>query len=174
LLLAWLKIRLPNGGTFKGKTYRPGASVEIKIGSLASWNWEQLISKHTELQGRADRGEPLVDVPEETFADAAENWLSRAEKRARAFETERIATRKYLIPAFGEVGLKLLSTSAINRWIAQRLRVGFFVLAFDSRGSAYRGPMFIQPGRGSWLAIQLVGIEWGVGLGSVFGNDLST
>ena len=117
---AWLKIRLPNGGTLKGKTYRPGASVELKLGNLDSWNWEQLTSKHAELQGRADRGEPLMDVPDLTFADAAEDWLGRAEKRVRAFETERIATRKYLIPAFGQIGLKQLSSSDISRWIAQR------------------------------------------------------
>ena len=33
-ITAWLKIRLPHGGTLKGKTYRANASVEIKVGSL--------------------------------------------------------------------------------------------------------------------------------------------
>jgi hypothetical protein len=66
-LTAWLKIRLPNGGTLKGKSYAPNASVEIKLGNLASWNWESLIEKHRELQGRADRGETLEDTPDVTF-----------------------------------------------------------------------------------------------------------
>jgi integrase len=120
---AWLKIRLPNGGTLRGKSYPPDASVEVKVGNLASWNWEQLIDKHRELQGRADRGEPLEDTPSVTFGQAAEEWLTRAENRARAIITERIAVRKHLTPHFGNLGLQQLSTREVNRWIAKRLRV---------------------------------------------------
>jgi integrase len=119
-ITVWLKIRLPNGGTLKGKTYPPGSSVEIKVGNFASWDWERLTAKHTELQGKADRGEALEDMPDLTFGQVAEDWLARAEKRARAFETERIAVRKHLIPSFGKTGLKQLSTSDVNRWIAER------------------------------------------------------
>jgi integrase len=59
-------------------------------------------------------------MPDVTFGQVAEDWLARAEKRARAFETERIAVRKHLIPSFGKPGLKQLSTSDVNRWIAER------------------------------------------------------
>jgi len=38
---AWLKIRLPNGGTLRGKSYPPDASVEVKVRDLASWDWER-------------------------------------------------------------------------------------------------------------------------------------
>src|SRR6266852_4504787 len=120
---AWLKIRLPNGGTLRGKSYPPDASVEVKVGNLASWSWEQLIDKHRELQGRADRGEPLEDTQDLTFGQAAEEWLTRAENRARAIITERIAVRKHLTPCFGNLGLQQLSTREVNRWIATRLRV---------------------------------------------------
>src|SRR5207244_13256529 len=55
-ITAWLKIRLPQGGTLKGKTYAPGASVEIKVGSLDSWDWGQIAEKQRHLQGKADGG----------------------------------------------------------------------------------------------------------------------
>jgi integrase len=119
-ITAWLKIRLPNGGTLRGKTYAAGTSLEIKVGNFASWDWERLNAKHAELQGKADRGEALEDAPDVTFVQVAEDWLARVEKRARAFETERIAAKKYLIPSFGKTGLKQLSTSDVNRWIAER------------------------------------------------------
>jgi hypothetical protein len=87
-ITAWLKIRLPNGGTLKGKTYPADASVEIKMGNLASWSWERLIDKRRELQGRADRGEPL-EKADVAFGQFAEEWLTRAENRARVSTPER-------------------------------------------------------------------------------------
>jgi len=120
-ITAWLKIRLPHGGTLKGKTYSPGSYAEIKVGNFASWDWERLAAKHTELQGKADRGEALEATPDATFRQVAEDWLARVEKRARAFETERIAVRKYLIPTYGDAALKQITSSDVNRWIAQRL-----------------------------------------------------
>jgi integrase len=120
-MTAWLKIRLPNDGTLRGKSYPPNASVEIKMGNLASWNWERLIDKHRELQGRADRGEPLEDAPDVTFGQLAEEWLRRAENRIAAHETARIHVRKHLVPAFGTIALRQFSSPEINRWIARRL-----------------------------------------------------
>jgi integrase len=119
---AWLKIRLPNGGTLRGKSYPPDASVEVKVGNLASWTWERLIDKHRELQGRADRGERLEDTPDVTFGQAAEEWLTRAENRVRAHETARIHVRRHLVPAIGSIALRQLSSIDVNRWIARQLR----------------------------------------------------
>ena len=59
---AWIKIRLPQGGQYKDKLYAPGESLEIKLGLLSSWSWERLISKHAEMQGKADRGEQLENL----------------------------------------------------------------------------------------------------------------
>ena len=42
---AWVKISLPHGAAFKGKSYQPGSSLEIKLGSLSSWTWQQLEDK---------------------------------------------------------------------------------------------------------------------------------
>jgi integrase len=119
---AWLKIRLPNGGTLRGKSYPPDASVEVKVGNLASWTWERLIDKHRELQGRAFRGERLEDTPDVTFGQAAEEWLTRAENRVRAHETARIHVRRHLVPAIGSIALRQLSSIDVNRWIARQLR----------------------------------------------------
>lgn len=120
-ITAWLKIRLPHGGILGGKNYGPNASVEIKLGSLESWDWEKLTAKHRDLQGRADRGDPLEEAPSVSFETFAEEWLGRAQVRARAIETERIAVHKYLVPAFGKLAIKQVSTADVNRWIAQRL-----------------------------------------------------
>jgi integrase len=119
-LTAWLKLRLPHGGFLKGKTYAPNASVEIKVGSLNSWSWERLVAKYDELQGRADRGDPLEDAPDTAFAGYAHEWLVRAEGRIRKSSSDDMTIRKHLIPAFGKLGLRQISTAEINRWLAKR------------------------------------------------------
>src|SRR5271154_2809049 len=105
-ITAWLKIRLPHGGILSGKHHGPDAAVEIKMGSLDSWSWEALTERHRDLQGRADRGEPLEEAPSVRFETFAEEGLGRAKVRARSIETERIAVRKYLLPAFGKTAVK--------------------------------------------------------------------
>jgi integrase len=120
-ITAWLKIRFPNGAAFRGKSYPPSSSVEIKVGNLSSWTWDQLTEKHRELQGKADRGEALEEAPAAIFAAYAEEWFARAQKRVRAISTERTTIRKHLIPHFGRLGLKQISTVDVNRWIAKRL-----------------------------------------------------
>jgi len=120
-ITAWLKVRLPHGGVLNGKSYVPNASVEIKVGSLDSWDWATLLDKHRDLQGKADRGDPLEEAPSITFEIFATGWLGRAAVRARAIETERIAVHKYLLPAFGKLAIKQVSTADVNRWIAHRL-----------------------------------------------------
>ncbi len=64
---AWVKVRFPRGGTYKGKAYPPGSAIELKLGKLASWSWAQLEEKQAELQGKADRGEALDEAPLVTF-----------------------------------------------------------------------------------------------------------
>jgi hypothetical protein len=72
---AWAKIRLPHGSTSGGKSYDPGASLEIKLGALSSFTWEQLEAKRAELQGKADRGEPIETLRPLNFAEWADDWL---------------------------------------------------------------------------------------------------
>src|SRR5437762_10139091 len=95
--------------------------MELKLGSLESWNWEQLAERHRELQGKADRGEPLEQTPDLTFAAYADDWLSRAKRRVRSFTNEKTTVEKSLKPYLGHIGLRQLSTIDVNRWIAKRL-----------------------------------------------------
>ncbi len=118
---AWVKIRLPHGITYGGRSYDPGASLEIKLGHLSSFTWAQLEAKRAELQGKADRGEPLETLRPLTFSEWAEDWLSRAQNRAKAYVTLEIHVRCHLLPFFGKKSLAQITVQDVNRWIAQQL-----------------------------------------------------
>ena len=118
---AWVKIRLPNGGIHGGRSYSPGTRLEIKLGNLSSWTWEQLESRYRELQGKADRGEPLEDVPSVLFKDWAENWLVRAEARLRGADTVKYHINRQLLPKFGKKTLAGINTADVNNWSSSRL-----------------------------------------------------
>jgi len=118
---AWIKIRLPNGGIYKGRTFSAGSNLEIKVGNLKSWSWQQLIDQHALMQGRADRGEPLQDEVALTFEVWATQWLERLKVRAKAFDTSEIHVRVHILPVFGTQQLSEIGISEINSWIARRL-----------------------------------------------------
>ncbi len=118
---AWAKIRLPHGSTYGGKSYDPGASLEIKLGALSSFTWEQLEAKRAELQGKADRGEPIETLRPLNFAEWADDWLGRARNRAKAYQTLEIHLRCHLLPFFGKKSLAQITVQDVNRWIAQQL-----------------------------------------------------
>lgn len=117
----WIKIRLPHGGTYNGKSYAPKSTLEIKLGDLSSWSWKQLEGKHTELQGRADRGELLDDVHVHLFKDWADDWLGRAKSRLSGYKTALSHVDCQFMPIFGEKSLHIISTSDINKWVGHRL-----------------------------------------------------
>ena len=119
--VAWIKIRLPHGGIYKGKSYPEGSSMEIKLGNLSSWSWQQLEKQLLEFQGKADRGEPLEDQVQILFGDFTKNWLERAKVRLKAYETDEIHVRCHLLPFFGSKTLNSISTADVNNWIADRL-----------------------------------------------------
>jgi integrase len=119
---AWVKIHLPHGGTYRGRTYGANDSIEIKLGRLASWSWQQLETKRSELQGRADRGEPIESQEPVRFEDWATQWLERAKPRLRAYETASIHVNKHLVPAFGALSLDRIGVAQVNAWIAEKLR----------------------------------------------------
>jgi len=118
---AWIKIGLPHGATYKGKTYAPYSSLEIKLGNLTSWSWQELEDKHRELQGKADRGEPLEEAPDWLFKDWAQEYLSRAKSRVADYESLDIHVRCHLDPTFGNKALGTITRDDINRWQAQQL-----------------------------------------------------
>ncbi|HBC08314.1 MAG TPA: site-specific integrase [Rhodospirillaceae bacterium] len=120
---AWLKIGLPHGGTYKGKYHPPNSAIEIKMGQLSSWGWDELEAKHAELQRLADRGEQLDRAPEILFSDWARDWLKRAENRMRSHAIAKVHVDRHLTPFFGEKPLTGITVQDINRWIATRLAV---------------------------------------------------
>lgn len=119
---AWVKIYLRHGGAFRDKTYRPGQSVEIKLGNLQSFSWQQLEAKRDELQGKADRAEPLEETPPVGFSEWTLDWLDRAANRVESTETIGIHVRKHLIPHFGDRPIASITTHDVNVWIAAQLR----------------------------------------------------
>lgn len=118
---AWIKVRLPQGAVFKGKVYQPGASLEIKLGRLDSFSWEQLVEKQSEMQGRADRGEPLEEAPTILFSEWSAEWLKRAKSRLRGHGTVKVHIDNQFDPTFGNTALNAITTQSINNWIALRL-----------------------------------------------------
>jgi integrase len=118
----WLKIRLPHGGAYAGAVIAPGGAVEIKMGRRESWSWDKLIDKHRELQGRADRREPLEDAAQVTFEECANDWLHRAAQRVKGLETISIHVRRHLAPCFGPKATNAITVSDVNRWVASQLR----------------------------------------------------
>ena len=120
---AWLKIRLRQPTSYKGKRHAAGDSLEIKVGNLVSWSWDQLLRQHAVLQGKADRGEPLEDSKDILFKDYADSWLERAKVRLKAYETDNIHVRSHLLPHLGDKPLASISTGDVNSWIASRLAI---------------------------------------------------
>lgn len=106
---AWVKIRI-------GK----GQSKEIKLGQLSSWSWEKLEAKRTELQGRADRGEPLEDSPSVTFSKQADDWLARKRHTAKRYGDLKGHVDNHLNPTFGKKALDAISVAEVNAWMAKQ------------------------------------------------------
>ena len=117
----FIKIRLPKAAAYKGKSYKPGSSLEIKLGKLSSFTWQQLEKTRDDFQGRADRGEALEDNPPLLFSAWSMDWLKRAEVRLKGFDTAQIHVRCQFDPSFKGMALSDISTNNINAWIAQRL-----------------------------------------------------
>ena len=119
--VAWIKIRLPHGGVHKGKSYPAGSSLGIKLGNLSSWSWQDLENKLQEMQERADKGEPLEQVPDCLFQDWAQDYLDRAKTRVEDFGSLEIHVRKHLNPTFGRKALNIITRSDINTWQSKQL-----------------------------------------------------
>lgn len=118
----WVKIRLPRGGTYKGRSIPPGDSIEHKLGRRASWDWEGLVRERDHLQGLADRGEPLEPDEVPTFAQYAQQWLDRKEPSLRSFGVTQGNVKSALNPTFGKRAINTITTSHVNNWIAQQLK----------------------------------------------------
>ncbi len=99
---AWVKVRLPRGGTYRGRSIPAGGSIEHKLGKRTSFDWPALIAERDRLQGLADRGEPLEPVQIETFADYASEWLKRKKPTMKGYSVTKGHIEAALNPAFGK------------------------------------------------------------------------
>lgn len=118
----WVKVRLPRGGSYKGRSIPSGGSIEHKLGRRASWDWEGLVRERDRLQGLADRGEPLEPDQVPTFAQYAQRWLDRKEPSLRSFGVTQGNVKSALNPTFGKRAINAITSSHVNNWIAQQLK----------------------------------------------------
>jgi integrase len=95
--------------------------LEIKLGKLSSWSWQQLEDQHRELQGKADRGEPLDDQKQILFKDWVEDWLARSRSRVKGHRDMEGQVRNHINPTFGNMTLSSISVADINRWQSKEL-----------------------------------------------------
>lgn len=117
---AWVKIRLPRGGMYRGRSIPAGGSIEHKLGKRASWDWPQLIAERDRLQGLADRGEPLETVEVDTFSKYASDWLERKKPTLKGYGVTKGHIETALNPTFGKKALNAITVSDVNRWIGQQ------------------------------------------------------
>ena len=119
-ITAWIKIRMPHGGVYNGRTVPVGGAIEHKAGNRASWTWQQLETERDRIQGRADRGEPLEAVQAETFAAYAAGWLERRKHTLKGFSISKGHVHSALIPTFGKKALNAITVADVNRWIGKQ------------------------------------------------------
>jgi integrase len=116
----WIRLRPLKTTVYKGTTYKAGDSIEIKLGRLSSFTWEEVEQLLAEYQRKIDRGEPLEDEQPLTFKEFAEDWLHHAMTRTKS-ATNQYDVEKILIPVFGDKLLSRLSSVDIDRWQTKRL-----------------------------------------------------
>jgi integrase len=116
----WVKIRLPRGGMYRGRSVTAGGSVELKLGKRASWDWPKLIAERDRLQGLADRGEPLEVVEIEPFATYANGWLDRKKPILKGYGVAKGHVVSALNPTFGRKSLDTITVADVNAWIGKQ------------------------------------------------------
>jgi integrase len=117
----FLKILLRHGGSFNGKHHPKGFKLEIPLGDASSWSYEQLEDRRRELQGKADRGEPLEETEAPTFADWANGWVAGTKGRLRSYKLVERQVRLQFNPTFGTHLLTAITVQNVNSWITMRL-----------------------------------------------------
>lgn len=117
---AFVKVRLPHGGNYNGRSVPPGGAVEVKKGKRASWTWQQLIEERDRLQGLADRNEPLEAAAVPLFEAYAQDWLDRKKSTTKSFGVTQGNVRRSLNPFFGKKALDSITVADINKWIGDK------------------------------------------------------
>ena len=118
----WIKVTPIKPITHQGRYYKPGQSIEIRLGKRTSWTWEELERERVDVQRRADRGEPIEDAQSVSFKDYALSWLKNNEKLLKGITTASVHINCQFIDFFGGTDMAHITTSEINRWIARRFK----------------------------------------------------
>lgn len=116
----WVKIRLPRGGTYRGRSIAVGGAIEHKLGKRSSWEWPDLVAERDRLQGLADRGEPLEAQEVPTFSTYAAEWLERRKPMLRSYGVTKGNVNAALSPTFGKKALNAITVADVNRWIGKQ------------------------------------------------------
>lgn len=116
----WIKVRMPHGGVYNGRTVPVGGSIEHKVGNRASWTWEQLEAERNRLQGLADRNEPLEAAQVATFVTYADEWLEQKKPILKSFGVTQGNVKRSLTPHFGKKALNAITVADVNKWIAKK------------------------------------------------------
>lgn len=114
----WVKLRLPRGGTYNGRSIPKGGSLEHKLGKRSSWDWQQLVEERDRLQGIADRGEALEAEDIQTFGTYALEWLERKKPTLRGYGVTKGHIISALNPLFGKRSLDTITVAELNKWIS--------------------------------------------------------
>jgi integrase len=115
----WAKVQLPHGGTWNGKTYLAGRSIEIKLGRKSSVAWNEAIDRRDELQRRADNNLPLEDDITPNFEAWSDDWFTRKKATAKRPDTIKVHLDVHLVPTFGKTRIDRIKPSDIERWLAK-------------------------------------------------------
>jgi integrase len=115
----WVKVQLPHGGSWNGKSYAPGSSLEIKLGRKASVSWDEAIAQRDDIQRRADNGLPLREDPIPTFGSYARQWLDQKQASIKRPDTIKVHLDVHLEPTFGKTRLDNITPSQIERWLSK-------------------------------------------------------
>ncbi|MFC3594647.1 tyrosine-type recombinase/integrase [Novosphingobium piscinae] len=116
----FIKLMLPRGGQYRGRSIPPGGTIEHKLGKRASFEWQQLVTERDRLQSLADRGEPLEPTVVGTFSDYAAEWLERKQATLKTFADTKRCVLSALNPTFGRKTLDAISVADVDRWIGKQ------------------------------------------------------
>lgn len=112
---------MPKGSLYKGKYYKAGDSVEIKVGSLDSYSWDELEDIRKDYQGKADKGEDLEETQVPLFSQYAADWLHTKKTTLRGYGIAEGIISNHLKKTFGHKPLNMITTGDVNRWQSKQL-----------------------------------------------------
>jgi len=120
-ITVYIKIRIPHGMVYKGKSIKPNKYIEMKVGNISSFTWEQVDDLFRFYQGKADRNEAFEEKETPTFSEYIETYLARSNMVPMGIINTRLSVEKNLRPTFGAKYLKDITPQDIDLWQSKLL-----------------------------------------------------